>query len=162
MPDNKPSPKGDAATHKQRSGNAPAKRKRGKPTRLTSAIQEAICKGVRLGMPMSHAAQACGINSGTLTYWLKRGSDEPDSIYCDLLEAIARARAEGERHLLGIIEQHAIKDPRAAQWILEHAYSHTYGRTEIEQKHVGEIIIRHEGFAVVDEAESEDEVGAKA
>jgi len=160
LPDNKPSPKGDAATHNKRSGNAP-KRKRGRQSKLTPGIIEAICKGVSLGMPMSHAAQACGIRTNTFNSWMQR-ADEDGTLYQELALAISRARAEGERRLLEIIEQAAPKDYRAAQWILEHAYSHTYGRTEVEQRHIGEIVIRHEGFAVVDDVDENSEVGATA
>lgn len=74
----------------------------GHPTLLTPDLTEQITAALKLGVPITTAAQAAGIAPGTLFRWIAQ-ADIDDPRYAphrEFREAVARARAEGQiRHV---------------------------------------------------------------
>ena len=107
----------------------------GRPSKLTPALQENICKIVADGNYMITACQAVGIDKSTYLRWLERGAKEIDNdggIYCDFLYAIKKAEATAEQALLSVIKEKAIngKEWLPAMTILERRHPDRWGRKD--------------------------------
>ena len=68
----------------------------GRPTKLNSRRQTAICKALRHGSSFLAAAASAGIAEDTFTTWRKRGAEENSGPYHNLVLAIEKSLAEGE------------------------------------------------------------------
>lgn len=96
----------------------------GRPTSLTPELGRKLVSLVRGGHSPSSAARMVGVNSGTVSRWLRR--TEPE--YRNFRRAIKRARSMHERRLLARIDN-ASRDPKhwtAAAWILERLHPEKY------------------------------------
>lgn len=102
--------------------------KRGRPRRLTPALQKAICLNLTLAMPLKLAAEAEGVAESTLYEWLERGNagKEGDEVFVAFSGAVTRAKAEGAKSLTarGLAGG---KGSHAALWFLERRYREDYG-----------------------------------
>lgn len=78
-----------------------------------------LLEGVALGLKTHDACLAAGISTDTLSRWLKRAEDEPNSAYAALAEAIKSAKAKGKRWHLENIQRHSITEWTASAWTLE-------------------------------------------
>jgi hypothetical protein len=100
-------------------------RRKGKPRKLTAAVQEEICASLEIGMPEKLAAEAAGIPERTFHYWCQQGRDEIEP-YASFLTAVERARAIGAKHLLTRVLK-GEKGSTAAQWVLERRFPREFG-----------------------------------
>jgi hypothetical protein len=101
----------------------------GQPTKLNAEVSEKICQAIRAGNYMETAAAYAGIAKPTLYNWLKRGRDEPDTIYGALVEAVELAVAEAEVRDVALIAKAADDGVwQASAWRLERRYPDRYGR----------------------------------
>ena len=101
------------------------RRRRGKPRRLTAAVEEQICALLEIGMPEKLAAEAAGIPERTFHHWCQQGRDgiEP---YASFLTKVERARAIGAKNLLTRVLK-GEKGSSAAQWVLERRFPREFG-----------------------------------
>ena len=97
----------------------------GRPTLITTDHIHNISHAAELGFSPELAADYAGISRRTLFNWLKRGENEPDTIYGDFHQAyragIARSVAE---NLQNILRAAAAGDWRASAWLLERRYGY--------------------------------------
>jgi transposase len=101
----------------------------GRRTKLNDEVQAIIVGALRAGNYVETAAQAAGITKVTLYEWLKRGEEEPESIYADFANAVEKARAESEQRDIGIIDRAAHDGSwQAAAWKLERRFPQRWGR----------------------------------
>lgn len=97
---------------------AKPRRKPGKPTRLTPAIQDAICALVNAGAPLPHAARACGVPWPTVKDWLKKGRAGKQP-YADFVAAWQQAKARWVAGAVMRVTKASDKNWKAAAWLLE-------------------------------------------
>lgn len=76
-----------------------------------------ICKGVAIGMTLTDACRAAGVDISTFYTWQKKALYNP--AYAFFNEAVEDARAQGERSLAARIYEASKQDWRAAAWMLE-------------------------------------------
>jgi len=102
-----------------------------KKGKLTPARYEAIIKYVRSGACITHAANAVGIDNNTLNEWLRRGEEEPDSIYALFLDDFRRAKSFAVIRNIGIVQRAAVDDWNAAKWLLSVLEPEIYGNKSV-------------------------------
>ena len=68
----------------------------GRPSKLTAKRQSAVCEALKHGASFEAAAAVAGLHQSTFTKWRKRGAEEADGPYHDLVLAIEQSQAEGE------------------------------------------------------------------
>lgn len=78
---------------------ASTRRGRGRPTKLTPELADPILKGVKLGMPLELAAEACGVSRHTVLEWVRRGEERDeersaDPVFVDFANRYRQARAQ--------------------------------------------------------------------
>lgn len=124
--------------------------KTGRPTKLTSEIQNKIVTAIRAGNYIETAAAYAGISKNTLYDWLKRGAREKERLernprarikkseapYVEFSDAVEKAMAEAEIRDVAIIAKAAEENWQAAAWRLERKYPERWGRRE-KIEHVG-------------------------
>jgi hypothetical protein len=96
----------------------------GRPTKLTEQVEAAICEAVELGCSYKTAAEAAGINVGTLHRWRNEN--------CDFDDALLKSKTRGIRTALERIRK-AAEDPKfwcAAAWFLERVCPESFGRKQ--------------------------------
>ena len=101
----------------------------GRPTLLTPALQETICKYIAKGSYVSVAFKAAGISEQCLRLWKVRAGtgEEP---YLTLFEALKTAEAEAEVALVTLVREHA-EGPQqwaAGMTLLERRHPQRWGR----------------------------------
>lgn len=111
--------------------------KAGRPTKLTPGLQATLVEFIDAGNYRCVAAQAVGVGERTLRDWMKRGEDEPDSIYADFRREVLEAEAAAERRMVAIVVMAAAEDPKHAQWYLERKFHQRWGRKD-KYEHTGE------------------------
>jgi hypothetical protein len=98
-------------------------RRNGRKSTLTDEITERIVSVLRSGGYAQAAAAAAGVPVRTYNHWLERGDPEGtsknDAPYREFREKVERAIAEGEAVTVGLISRAALKDWKAAAWLLE-------------------------------------------
>lgn len=102
----------------------------GRPTKLTEELAEELCKLLSEGKPIKPSCELVGIDVSTFNKWralAKRG----DERYSEFFAMVARARAEGELHLLGIATSGdgpgtSNGPAKCAQWVLERSFGARY------------------------------------
>ena len=103
---------------------------KGRPTKLTKEIQNTIIRHVRAGNYIETAAAAAGINKTTLYDWLKRGANEPDSIFCDFSNAVEQAMAQSEIEMLNKLKKHDADSAQPIEWRLARRFPDRWGRQD--------------------------------
>lgn len=101
------------------------RRRKGKPRKLTAAVEAEICASLDIGMPEKYAAEAAGVSERTFHFWCQQGKDEIEP-YASFLTSVERARAIGAKNLL----TRALKGEKgsaAAQWALERRFPREFG-----------------------------------
>jgi len=126
-------------------------RQRGRPTKLTPAIEETIVAAVRRGNFLETAAALAGIDAATVRRWVKRGAAAPESIYGQFTVAVKRALAESEDRDLTALERAAEEGVwQARAWRLERRFPDRWARrARYEHTGPGGGPIRHEHVAVL-------------
>lgn len=95
---------------------------KGRPSKLTAAVREAICKAVEVGVSPTVAAEYAGVKSSTFAGWVARGerAGKADAPYVALLEALDVAGARGRVRHTQVMDLAAIDgDWKAAAALLE-------------------------------------------
>lgn len=110
--------------------------KAGRPTKLTPELQASVCGIIEAGNYRCVAAEAVGLGERTLADWMKRGEDEPDSIYGDFRREVLEAEASAERRMVEIVVKAAAEDPKHAQWYLERKFPERWARKD-KYEHTG-------------------------
>lgn len=97
-----------AARHRRQAmaSTVPARRRRGRPTKLTPDVHEKIVAAIRAGNYIETAAHYAGVAPGTVFRWLKE-ADEPGAhrAKVEFREAVNHARAESEMRVIGQIQR---------------------------------------------------------
>src|ERR1019366_5999605 len=91
--------------------------RKGKPTKLTPALQDKICTLVRAGNYLTIACRASGISLDSLQRWRKRGEAGEDP-FREFLEALQKAEDDHEIAAVAAIHLAGAKDWRAHLEIL--------------------------------------------
>lgn len=120
-PKPKPKAKPKAKTHKT---------KIGKFEKAAPKIVEAVRRGSSYRM----ACNIAGINESTFYMWMKKGQTAPHGQFVDFRQSVLCAESENGDRMLGLIQDHAVKDWKAAAWVLERRHGFVRdGRIETEQ-----------------------------
>jgi hypothetical protein len=90
-------------------GPAPMHR-RGRPTKLTPAITEAVANLIRSGNFISTAADFIGVDRSSIFGWLKRGKNDDRGLYRDFFDAVRHAEARWTASLVASATLAAHKD----------------------------------------------------
>lgn len=99
----------------------------GRKTRLNRKVISDICTAISANNRPVVAAAKAGIPERTYYDWKKRGIDEPDGIYGELVERMQVAEAEAEVRACAIIAAAAPRYWQAAAWWLERTRPNEYG-----------------------------------
>jgi transposase-like protein len=86
--------------------------------KLTPERYEAIIRYIRNGAAFVHAANAVGIDDNTLYRWIKKGTEDPESIFGLFVEDLKRAKAAAINRNVLIVQRAAEDDWTAAKWLL--------------------------------------------
>lgn len=108
---------------------APPKRKT-RPSKLTPEIEATICEYIATGNYRQVAGRAAGISKSTFEYWMRRGRDEPGTIYERFVISVEEAEGRAELHAVKLIIQAAAGDAKHAQWWLERKFPERWGRKD--------------------------------
>lgn len=122
----------------------------GRPTKLTSEIQERILGAIRSGAYNETAAAYAGIAESTFYAWLAKANadreahPESGTDFTEFQEAVEKAQSEAELEKLLIIRAAAKGTPtsegvpgtagtwQAAAWMLERQHPDRYGRRIVQ------------------------------
>lgn len=111
--------------------------KRGEPkqpwvkhSKLTPDNHKRVIDAVRKGATFRDAAKSIGVHESTLETWKRRGREETEGKYYDLVQDIATAEAECKIEVIGGIVEAAKKDWKAGMTFLERKYPNEFARTE--------------------------------
>jgi len=84
---------------------------------------------------MSATAALAGVSVSSLNNWLRRGRNSTHGAYREFLAAFSRARAEGERRLVGMATDPEAKNWRGSAFVLEKRWRAEYGsKTDAERR----------------------------
>jgi len=122
--------------------------------KLTPQRHQRICDAVRAGHPEHEAAALADVGGRTLVLWKTRGRQDEaaglDTRHSQLLQGIAKARAERVAELLGKWDAKTDKDPRSADDIrkmLAATDPENWSEKRVTQKHqhavYGEVEVDH-------------------
>lgn len=75
-------------------------RGRGRPTKLTPAVQDRICRALANNATRELASQIAGIKFWTFRYWLRRAEKQKRGIYADFSQAILQAESQSADKIL--------------------------------------------------------------
>ncbi len=95
-------------------------------------VQERIVQALRIGAFIPTAAKYAGVSGGTLWRWMAEGKADEKSPYRELYEAVEKARAGCETHLLGLVYK-AAQDGTwtAAAWLLERRHARRWAKKDL-------------------------------
>ena len=93
----------------------------GRPTELTSMLQQEICDLLSDAVNIETVCELVGIAKATYYNWRERGEsgEEP---FAEFLDATTHARGKAKLTLQRVIDAAAEKDWRAAAWRLTHGW----------------------------------------
>lgn len=103
---------------------AVAKRKTGRPSKLTPERIKVLCAAVEAGMTLAHAAECADIHPDTFSRWI----NSEEARFIDLRRALTRAKARGILTRLKRIQTAGRTDWRADAWWLEATTNGAYSR----------------------------------
>lgn len=118
---------------------------RGRPSKFTPVIREAILAALHLGNTRTCAAEAAGIDHGTLSTWCTR--------YPEFLTQIKKAEAEAQQRAVKVITDAAPTSWQAAAWMLERRHPNEWGkvdRVEVTIREHAEKLANELGVSVED------------
>lgn len=88
---------------------------RGRPTKLTPAVQARICEAIEDGNYYQPSCARAGIHFTSFLNWMQRGQEEQEGIYFDFFNAVTRAEAEAEAKMVSQWKEQIPEDWRAAR-----------------------------------------------
>ena len=99
-------------------------RGRGRPKKLDEDLIRDALAAAQMGMTIDLLSDYVGVHRATVYEWIRRGSEEPDSIYRDFSDAVSRGRSQCAALNLHRIQQASADDWRAAAWIMERRFGY--------------------------------------
>ena len=96
----------------------------GRKTKLNKEMVNDAHRAAQLGMSMNLLCDYIGVPRRTVYDWLRRGSEEPGSIFADFSHAISRGRSQCAAMNLHRIQQASQDDWRASAWIMERRFGY--------------------------------------
>jgi len=123
------------------------KSKRGRPTKKTPALVDALVKAITNGMSFRHSCQLVGISYAGFCKWMERGRNGEQE-YVDFFDRIKSAEALCIENALEVIQKSALIDKNwtAAAWILERKYPELYGKNRLQSDTVQSIELKITGL----------------
>jgi len=109
------------------------RRRRGRPTKLTPALQEEFQALLREG---HHAGTACAflrVSQSAYYEWLRRGQESDEEPYAQFAENVCAAEAEAEMDAWAVVAAEARRNPDMALKLLKARWPRRYGVT-IEER----------------------------
>ena len=107
-----------------------------------------IVDAVRRGSSYRMACNIAGINESTFYMWMKKGQTAPHGKFVDFRRDVLQAESENGDRMLALIQDHAIKDWKAAAWILERRHGFVKdGR--IEQTQTEKVELPNDTYALL-------------
>jgi len=117
-----------------------------RPSKLTPKVADKLCKVIASGNYASTAYRAAGIAERTFYDWMEKGEHDLrysiESEYADLYGRIKEAEAKREERLCLLVSTQAVRDWRAAAWMLRVMHPKRYG-DRIDLNYAGDIEVRH-------------------
>ena len=104
-----------------------AKNVGGRPTKLTTAIQNKIVAAVKRGAPLTAAAAAAGISSSAVMQWMKWGKEGKKGGFEGFADDVTRAREAAIDVYVRSVWEASENDHRAAAWMLARLDPQNFG-----------------------------------
>ena len=98
----------------------------GRPTKFNEQTRKKILWALRLGNYRKTAAEYAGISERTICDWLFKGAEGETTEYADFHRDVLEAEQAAEVRALGVIQQAANRDWKAAAWFLERKFPERY------------------------------------
>ena len=109
----------------------------GAPSLLTQESLDALLNAIRLCGHLTVALDFVGFDRSLVRTWVKKGRQDPESLYGALARGIPKALAEGQLRNVTVID-------RAAQGVAAE-----YERYPVGHKHAGELVFDGEGKPIL-------------
>jgi len=90
------------------------------PNKFTRKLADKICDTIASGCPVKAAGELHGVKHSTIYYWRSK--------HPSFAEKLVIARAKAQQHLIDILKKAAVKDTKAAMFLLERCWPEEYGR----------------------------------
>ena len=100
--------------------------KLGRPTKFTPETRKKVLWALRLGNYRKTAAEYAGISERTLCDWIYKGAEAESGEYGAFCSDVIEAEQAAEVRALGVIQQAANRDWKAAAWFLERKFPQRY------------------------------------
>lgn len=119
---------------------------RGGNAKLNIERIERLEEAYKLGLTLPLAAKYAGISEASLSLWLKKGRENPESPYGEVVRRVEGAEAEGAMLAMKRIRAAGKKQWQAAAWLMErrHGYTTTQrweGKLEVDVQHWAELAL---------------------
>lgn len=104
----------------------------GRNTKLTKERQEGMAAMIEQGHSQAAAARAYGISPQTFTEWKRRGEANPETIFGEFSERIARALSTSEADYVNTLRHMAeeIGDTNTLRWMLQQRFHEEWGESD--------------------------------
>ena len=109
----------------------------GRPTKLNKDLIRDALAAAQMGMTIDLLSDYIGVNRSTVYDWIRRGSEEPGSIYRDFADAVSRGRSQCAALNLHRIQQASAEDWRAAAWLLCHRWPDRWSEKRVVEVSTG-------------------------
>ena len=112
----------------------PAVRKQGRPSKLTTEVQDKIVRAVATGNWLDTACAYAGVDASTVRRWMAKGEgDDAEEPFRSFCSSIKGAKAEAEVRAVALIQKAAQDGTwQASAWYLERSYPDRWGRHRLE------------------------------
>lgn len=119
---------------------APKQGKNGRPSRSEDPeLVNKVLQTVRLGLHIEVAAAMCKVSAYSLTNWIRKGRERPESIFGAFVVDLEKAVADAEFRDMSIVDQFA--HGRDAQYVMEPVTEPVFNSN-------GEIIYDRDGYPI--------------
>lgn len=110
----------------------------GRPTKLTKALTEQICRAIRAGNYPAVAARSCGVGESTFYRWMEEGRSATKGLHRDFYEEVKGAEAKAEVNAVALVAKAMSGEWRAAIGLLERRFAERWRRRERAESPVDE------------------------
>ena len=112
----------------------PAVPKQGRPTKLTTEVQDKIVRAVATGNWLDTACAYAGVDASTVRRWMAKGEgDDAPEPFRSFCTSIKGAKAEAEVRAVALIQKAAQDGTwQASAWYLERSFPDRWGRHRLE------------------------------
>lgn len=117
----------------------------GRPSKLTTEVQEKICNAIRAGNYYEAACAYAGIDYSTFRRWMVQGEKAKSGKYREFYEAVKKAEYEAEIRLVAQWQKHMPENWQAIATFLERRYPERWARRlDVKQEVQGQVKIEHD------------------